>query len=59
MHVEYHKWFSPCLGHDMEIKVYGHYGKPVLVFPAQSGRFYEFEDFGMIAACQSWIDMAR
>jgi esterase/lipase superfamily enzyme len=43
----------------MEMKVYGHYGKPVLVFPAQSGRFYEFEDFGMIAACQSWIDSGK
>ena len=32
MHMEYHKWFSPVLGHVMELKVYGYYGKPVLVF---------------------------
>ncbi len=56
MHVEYHKWFSPNLGHEIELKVYGHYGKPVVVFPAQAGRFYEFEDFGMVAACQGMID---
>ncbi|HJS18276.1 MAG TPA: alpha/beta hydrolase-fold protein [Anaerolineales bacterium] len=48
MQIEYHKWFSPILGHDMELKVYGYYGKPVLVFPAQGGSFHEFEDFGMI-----------
>jgi len=56
MNVEYHKWWSPSLGQDMEIKVYGHYGKPVLVFPAQGGRFHEFEDFGMIEACRWFIE---
>ena len=56
MNIEYHKWWSPNLGHEMELKIYGHFGKPVLVFPAQGGRFFEFEDFGMIEACNHWID---
>jgi esterase/lipase superfamily enzyme len=56
MHVEYHKWWSPNLAQNMELKVYGHYGKPMIVFPAQGGRFYEFEDFGMIDACRSFVD---
>jgi esterase/lipase superfamily enzyme len=56
MQVEYHKWWSPSLGQDMELKVYGHYGKPVIVFPAQGGRFYEYEDFGMVEAVRSYID---
>jgi esterase/lipase superfamily enzyme len=56
MNVEYHKWFSPSLGQDMELKVYGYYGKPVLVFPAQGGRFFEYEDFGMIEAIKGSID---
>ena len=38
----------------MEFKLYGHAGKPILVFPAQGGRFYEFEDFGMVEAA-SWF----
>jgi len=59
MQVEYHKWWSPCLGHDMEMKVYGHYGKPVLVFPAQSGRFYDYEGFGMVDALAGLIDAGR
>lgn len=59
MQVEYHKWWSPCLGHDMEIKVYGHYGKPVLVFPAQSGRFFDYEGFGMVDALAGLIDAGR
>ena len=55
MNSEYHKWWSPCLGQDMELKVYGYYGKPVLVFPAQGGRFYEFEDFGMVGAAADFL----
>lgn len=56
MLIEYHKWYSPSLGHDMELKVYGWYGKPMLVFPAQGGRFYEYEDFKMIEAISNYIE---
>ena len=59
MHIEYHKWWSPSLGHDMELKVYGHAGKPVVVFPTQGGRFFEYEDFGMVEACQGSIDSGK
>jgi esterase/lipase superfamily enzyme len=59
MHVEYHRWFSQALGHDMELKVYGHYGQPVVVFPAQDGRFHDFEGFGMVGACAELIDAGR
>jgi len=56
MNIEYHKWWSPSLGQDMELKVYGYYGKPVLVFPAMAGRFYEYEDFKMIDAISGFIN---
>lgn len=56
MLVDYYKWYSPNLGHDMELKVYGWYGKPMLVFPAQGGRFYEYEDFKMIEAISKYIE---
>ena len=59
MQIEYHKWFSPSLGHDMELKVYGYFGKPVLVFPAQAGSFHEFEDFGMIDVLSSFIESGQ
>jgi esterase/lipase superfamily enzyme len=57
--IEYHKWFSPHLGQDMELKVYGYYGKPVLVFPAQGSRFYEFEDMGMLDAVASFVEAGQ
>lgn len=50
MHRAYRKWWSPSLGRDMELLVFGHGGIPVLVFPSSMGRFYEWEDFGMVEA---------
>ncbi len=49
MQRDYMKWFSPSLGRDMELLVYGHAGAPVIMFPTSMGRFYECEDMGMIA----------
>jgi esterase/lipase superfamily enzyme len=59
MNIEYHKWWSDHLNQDMELKVYGHTGKPVIVFPTQGGRFFEFEDFGMVAACGDLIEQGK
>ena len=59
MKVEYQKWWSPALGQDMELKVYGHGGKPVLAFPSGGGRFGDYERFGMVEACRPFLDAGR
>ena len=59
MKVAYYKEFSHELNRDMEFKVYGHAGKPCIVFPAQNGRFYDFENFGMIDAASAFIEQGR
>jgi esterase/lipase superfamily enzyme len=59
MNREYHKWYSPRLGRDMELLVFGHTGVPVLVFPTSGGRFYEFEDRQMVAALGGKIDAGQ
>lgn len=46
----YHRWYSPALRRDMELLVFGHAGARVLVFPTSQGRFFEWEDRGMMAA---------
>ncbi len=56
MNREYHHWVSPTLGRSMETLVFGHTGAPVLVFPTTMGRFYQYEDFGMVAALESKLD---
>lgn len=50
MNREYHRWYSPALNRDMELLVFGHAGARVLVFPTSLGKYYEWEDRGMIAA---------
>jgi len=50
MNREYHKWYSPILGRDMELLVFGHSGVPLLVFPTSMGRFFDYESRGMIDA---------
>lgn len=50
MRREYHRWYSPILGRDMELLEFGHSGMPVVVFPTSRGRFFDYEDRGMIAA---------
>ncbi|QKZ14474.1 esterase family protein [Spirosoma sp. KUDC1026] len=52
----YHKWFSPHLDRDMELLVFGHAGTRVLVFPTRRGRFYEYEDFGLVQTLAEKIE---
>lgn len=59
MKVEYFSEWSHHLGRQMEFKVYGHSGKPVLVFPTSKGRFYQYEDFGMIDAINEFIESGK
>jgi esterase/lipase superfamily enzyme len=59
MQIEYRKWFSNALNQEMALKIYGNAGKPVIVFPTEEGRFYDFEDFGMVEACQSVIESGK
>ena len=38
---------------------YGHYGRPVLVFPSEPGRAWDFENNGMVDAVADLIDAGR
>ncbi len=52
MNREYHRWYSPALGRDMEMLVFGHAGARALIFPTSKGKFYEWEDRQMMGpAC--------
>jgi esterase/lipase superfamily enzyme len=50
MNREYHKWYSSALGREMELLVFGHGGTPFIVFPTSMGRFFDYENRGMIGA---------
>ncbi len=59
VHIEHHTWWSNRLGQNMSVNVYGHAGKPVLVFPCQGGTHREYEDFGMVEAISGFIGAGR
>jgi esterase/lipase superfamily enzyme len=52
----YHKWYSPSLNRDMELLVFGHGGARVLVFPTRQGRFYDYEDWGLVGALRPSVE---
>ncbi|HMA02538.1 MAG: esterase family protein [Gemmatimonas sp.] len=62
MHREHRRWKSPSLGRDMDLLIFGHAGARVLVFPTSMGRFFEWEDRGMIGAlgehlAKGWLQL--
>ncbi len=62
MNREYHRAYSPALKRNMELLVFGHAGARVLVFPTSMGRFFDWEDRGMIAALgehleRGWVQL--
>ncbi|MCD8324290.1 MAG: esterase [Clostridiales bacterium] len=59
MEVQYFKDYSPALGRDMECKVYGHAGRPVLFIPCQDGRFFDFENFKMTDYWADYIESGQ
>ena len=56
MEMQYFKDYSPALGRDMECKIYGHAGRPMLFIPCQDGRFFDFENFHMTDTLAPWIE---
>ena len=59
METQYFKQYSPSLNRDMEMKVYGHAGRPVLFIPCQDGRFFDFENFHMAEVWSPWIESGQ
>ena len=59
MKVEHHSWHSPRLGREMGIRVYGHWGPPILVFPTSGGDEREFEGQGMLDTLGHHVDGGR
>ena len=59
---EYHKWHSPALGREMELLQFGHSGARVIVFPTSQGRFFDWENRGLINTlghhiAEGWIQV--
>ena len=51
--------FSPAIGTAGSVVRYGHFGRPVLVFPSEQGRAGDFAANGMVGAVADLIDAGR
>jgi esterase/lipase superfamily enzyme len=59
MQIEHHGWHSERLGRGLGVRVYGHYGSPILVFPTSGGDEWEYERQGMIETLGHHVDAGR
>ena len=59
MQRDYASGYSSALGREVEHLHFGSAGAPLLAFPTSQGRFYQWEDFGLIAALEDWIESGR
>jgi esterase/lipase superfamily enzyme len=53
MEREYLRRWSRPLGRDMELLRFGYAGQPVIAFPASMGRYFQWEDFGLMGTLAS------
>jgi esterase/lipase superfamily enzyme len=51
--------WSDAIGAAGTVIRYGHWGRPVLVFPSERGRAWDFENNGMVGAVSGLIDAGR
>jgi esterase/lipase superfamily enzyme len=59
MEENYHRWYSPAIGRDMDLLVFGHSGQPVILFPTSKGSYYENKDMGLIGSVEWFIDNGK
>jgi esterase/lipase superfamily enzyme len=56
---EYHKWYSPIIGRDFEMLVFGHGGFPVILFPTSKGSYYQNKDEGLIESARWFLENGK
>ena len=59
MYREEATWYSPAMGRDMHVMIYGHDGLPFLAFPTQDSLCRNYEDFGMIDQLRDYLEHGR
>jgi esterase/lipase superfamily enzyme len=51
--------WAPAIGAAGAVVAYGHWGRPLLCFPSEGGRAWQFEDHGMIGAVLDLLEAGR
>ncbi len=56
MEIRYEIHSSQYLDRKMEYKVYGSKGLPCIALPPEGARFYDWEEKGLVAAAEHWVN---
>ena len=59
MNPQHHELYSHAIGAAGVVASYGHYGRPLLAFPSEGGRAYDWQDNGMIDAVGDLLEAGR
>ncbi len=59
MNTEAAELWSDAIGAAGTVIRYGHWGRPVLVFPSEQGKAFDFENNGMVGAVSGLLDSGR
>jgi len=59
VNVSHHELYSPAIGAAGSVVAYGHWGRPVLAFPAERGRAWDWQENGMVEAIHDLIEEGR
>ncbi len=59
MNPQHHELYSHAIGAAGVVVSYGHYGRPLLAFPSEGGRAYDWQDNGMIDAIGDLLEGGR
>ena len=59
MNPQHHELYSHAIGAAGVVASYGHYGRPLLAFPSEGGRAYDWQDNGMIDAIGDLLEAGR
>jgi len=53
---EHYSWYSSNLNRNMDLLTFGHSGANVLVFPTRVGRFFDYENWGLVRSVEDKIE---
>ncbi|MGI8773445.1 MAG: esterase family protein [Actinomycetota bacterium] len=59
MRRDHYSLYSPAIDSEGDIVAYGNYGRPLLVFPSEQGRCFDYENNGMIGSIAHLIEEGR
>jgi esterase/lipase superfamily enzyme len=59
MNAHHHELYSHAIGASGSVAAYGHYGRPVLAFPSEGGKAYNWQDNGMIDTLSDLLNAGR